>query len=293
MQEFSDLINYCHNQYISIPQCTNCLMNGCKKEGGCDCYNCLKHIHSYFNHIDHYSCKKITYNYILKHGYRYASEISKAVCDIKPYLDTNKTIYAVSIGCGPSTELYGIIDALYDCQVSFIGFDQNSIWEDIQAFNKCKFNQTVHKVQYSFNDFFEFMQPSTRWADILVLNYFFSDLIKFHKEITEDFIERLAILIKNGKFKWIIINDIPLFYAEGTGYICMENLIRKIPSNLEFEITPFRRHFSEPNQYQISYGKKIADRLNIPIEEPVIQSYSPFSVCGSIQVIIMVKSKNL
>ena len=268
-------------------------MNGCKKEGGCDCYNCLKHIHSYFNHIDHYSCKKITYNYILKHGYRYASEISKAVCDIKPYLDTNKTIYAVSIGCGPSTELYGIIDALYDCQVSFIGFDQNSIWEDIQAFNKCKFNQTVHKVQYSFNDFFEFMQPSTRWADILVLNYFFSDLIKFHKEITEDFIERLAILIKNGKFKWIIINDIPLFYAEGTGYICMENLIRKIPSNLEFEITPFRRHFSEPNQYQISYGKKIADRLNIPIEEPVIQSYSPFSVCGSIQVIIMVKSKNL
>lgn len=293
MQEFSDLINYCHNQYISIPQCVTCSMDGCKKGGGCDCYNCLKYIHSYSNHTDHYSCKKITYNYILKHGHRYASEISKAVCDIKPYLDTDKTIYAISIGCGPSTEFYGIVDALYDCHVSYIGFDQNPIWADIQAFNQGKFEQTNHKIQYSFEDFFEFMRPSTRWADILVLNYFFSDLIKFHKEITTDFIKQLAELIKEGKFKWVVMNDIPLFYAEGTGYICMEKLIREVSSTPEFEIKVFRRHFSEPNQYQISYGNKISNHLNIPIEESVVQSYSPFSVCGSIQAIIMVKSKNL
>lgn len=290
MQYFSDLINHCHEQYIATPQCVNCSMNECKKCGS-DCYNSLRHIHDYYNHNDHYSCKKITYNYILKHGHRYASEISKAVSDIKKYLDTSRTIYAISIGCGPSTELYGIIDALSDCNISFIGFDQNQIWEDIQIFNQNEFKSTKYKVQYSYEDFFEFMQPSERWADILVLNYFLSDLVKFHKENTDDFIKRLSILIKEGRFKWIIINEVPLFYKEGTGYICIENLIGNISSAQEFEIKVLRRHFSQPNQYQITYGSKICERLNIPIEESVVKSYSPFTQCGSIQVIIMVKNK--
>lgn len=293
MQEFSDLIYYCHKQYIATPQCTSCAMSGCKRGCGNDCYYCLKHIHKYDNHVSHYSCKKITYNYILKHGHRYASEISKAVSDIKPHLSSNRTIHAISVGCGPSTELYGIINSLPNYNISFIGFDQNTIWEDIQTFNQNIFTPAGHKVQYSYEDFFEFMHPSSKCADFLILNYFFSDLIKFHKDITDSFIEQLAILITEGRFQWVIINDIPLFYLNSTGYSCTETLIRKTSSTSSFQITPYRRHFSTPKLGQVAYGEKLCNQLAIPIVEPVVLPYSPFSTCGSIQAIITINNKTI
>lgn len=76
MQEFTDLINHCYQQYTTISPCSDCAMGNCRKNECEDCYNCLKHIHCYSNHTDHYSCKKITYNYILKHGHRYAEIFS-------------------------------------------------------------------------------------------------------------------------------------------------------------------------------------------------------------------------
>ncbi|SCI58339.1 Uncharacterised protein [uncultured Bacteroides sp.] len=66
MQEFTDLINYCYQQYTAIPPCSDCAMGNCRKDECEDCYNCLKHVHSYSNHTDHYSCKKITYNFPFK-----------------------------------------------------------------------------------------------------------------------------------------------------------------------------------------------------------------------------------
>lgn len=251
MQEFTDLINYCYQQYTAIPPCSDCAMGNCRKNECEDCYNCLKHVHSYSNHTDHYSCKKITYNYILKHGHRYASEIEKAIADIKPYLDRTRPVYILSVGCGPSTELYGAVQALNDMTISYMGIDRNPIWNEIQNFNINRFEQTPHVVQYTSEDFFSFIKD--RWANILILNYFFSDLIKFSPDITDDFINRLADLINNGKFKWVVINDIPLFYKDGTGYICMEHLAQKLSSTKGFEIKFFRRHFAIPNDYQPTY----------------------------------------
>ncbi len=285
MKEFSDLIRYCSEKYNATPQCQDCAMGSCKKNCGSDCYNCLNHIHNYNNKTDHYSCLKITYNYILKHGHRYASEISKAVSDIKSSLDKNNPVCVLSVGCGPSTELYGSIHALDDMTVNYIGFDKNNIWNDIQEFNKNIFKQTRHNVMYSTDDFFDFMQQPM-CVDILILNYFFSDLIKFNADITESFIEKLSILVNLGKFKNIIVNDIPLFYNNGTGYVCMENLDKKI-SLIEKEVQ--RRHFAQPNEYQIAYGCKLDDELSIPVKEPVVQKFSPFGTCGSIQLIIKVK----
>lgn len=244
MQEFTDLINYCYQQYTAIPPCSDCAMGNCRKNECEDCYNCLKHVHSYSNHTDHYSCKKITYNYILKHGHRYASEIEKAIADIKPHLDKTRPVSILSVGCGPSTELYGAVQALNDMNISYMGIDRNPIWNEIQQFNTNRFKQTGHVVQYTSDDFFDFMKNG--WADILILNYFFSDLIKFSPDITDDFINRLADFINNGKFKWVVINDIPLFYKDGTGYICMEHLAQKLSPAKGYEIKVFRRHFATP-----------------------------------------------
>lgn len=285
MQEFTDLINYCYQQYTTIPLCSDCAMGNCRKNGSNDCYNCLRHIHCYSNHTDHYSCKKITYNYILKHGHRYASEIEKAITDIKPYLNRKRPVYILSVGCGPSTELYGAVQALNDMTISYMGIDKNPIWNDIQQFNINRFKPTHHYVQYTSEDFFTFMD-SDKWADILILNYFFSDLIKFNFDITDDFINRLANLINNSKFKWVVINDIPLFYKDGTGYICMEHLAQKLSPAIKVA----RRHFAIPNDYQPPYGKKLCSSLSIPIVEQNIQTFKPFESKGSIQLIIKVNT---
>lgn len=39
MQEFTDLINYCYQQYTTIPLCSDCAMGNCRKNGSNDCYN--------------------------------------------------------------------------------------------------------------------------------------------------------------------------------------------------------------------------------------------------------------
>lgn len=282
MQEFTDLINYCYQQYTAIPPCSDCAMGNSRKNECEDCYNCLKHVHSYSNHTDHYSCKKITYNYILKHGHRYASEIEKAIADIKPYLDRTRPVYILSVGCGPSTELYGAVQALNGMTISYMGIDRNPIWNEIQNFNIDRFGQTPHIVQYTSEDFFSFIKD--RWADILILNYFFSDLIKFSPDITDDFINKLADLINNGIFKWVVINDIPLFYKDGTGYICMEHLAQKLSPAIKVA----RRHFATPNDFQPIYGTKLPCNLSIPIVEQNVQTFNPFESKGSIQLIIKV-----
>lgn len=286
MEEFTDLINHCYEQYTTIPPCSDCAMGNCRKNECEDCYNCLKHIHSYSNHTDHYSCKKITYNYILKHGHRYASEIEKAITDIKPHLDKTRYVNIVSVGCGPSTELYGAVQALNDMTINYTGIDRSPIWNDIQNFNINRFERTPHIIQYTSEDFFDFIKD--RWADILILNYFFSDLIKFSPKITDDFITKLAGLINNGKFNWIVINDIPLFYEVGTGYICMEHLAQKLSPAEGYEIKLARRHFAFPNPYQPAYGKKLPSNLSIPIVEQNVQTFKPFESKGSIQLIIKV-----
>lgn len=290
MQEFTDLINHCYQQYTTTPSCSDsdCAMGNCRKNECEDCYNCLKHVHSYSNHTDHYSCKKITYNYILKHGHRYASEIEKAIADIKPHLNRTRPVYILSVGCGPSTELYGAAQALNDMTISYMGIDRNPIWNEIQDFNINRFKQTPHVVQYTSEDFFSFIKD--KWADILILNYFFSDLIKFSPDITDDFINRLADLINNGKFKWVVINDIPLFYIKRTGYICMEHLAQKLSPAKGYEIIVSRRHFAIPNDYQPTYGTKLCSNLTIPIVEQNVETFKPFESKGSIQLIIQVNT---
>ena len=141
--------------------------------------------------------------------------------------------------------------------------------------------------KYTLEDFFAFMNPN-KWADILILNYFFSDLVKFSPDITDDFINRLADLIINDKFAWVVINDIPLFYNKGTGYICMEHLVQKLLLVKGIKVEAARRHFAEPNEFQLPYGKKLCNKLSIPIVEQNIQTFKPFGSKGSIQLIINV-----
>ena len=288
MKEFDNLIKYCAQEFNSTPFCSTCSMEQCRRCGTNNCYNCLAHIHSINTKNEHYDCKKITYNYILKHGYRYASEMAWAFQDIKQLFDHSLPISIISVGCGPSTELYGAAAIFQNTQLHYYGFDTNKIWHTIQQYNKENFNGHLHTIDYYDDcDFIKYMKDSDTTCDILVLNYFFSDYVKYNPSKCDNFIDDLVELIKDGRFLTIIINDIMLLYNTGTGYACMESIAKKLQaSNKKYTFSFQRRHFATPNQFQFEYGIKKNDNIGFKNIIQEAQPFNPFTTCGSIQLII-------
>ena len=125
MTKFNELIRFCAEQYNNIAFCDECKMDFCRKCNTNDCYLCLQYIHSFSNKTDHYSCEKVTYNYILKHGYRYASEMAWAFLDVRDFFALEQSLSIFSIGSGPSTELYGASIIFRNYYLNYYGFDLN------------------------------------------------------------------------------------------------------------------------------------------------------------------------
>ena len=292
MQEFSNLIRYCAERFYHLPMCQQCPMGQCRCAGGADCYNCLRYIHDKTNNVHRYPCEKITYNYVLKHGHRYASEISNAVSLTTPYLNLTLPVSVLSVGCGPSPELYGALDALQNVTVNYWGFDTSNVWQNIQDFNRQNLAHLSGMRQYLPDDFIDFVRRTNSGADILILSYFFSDFIKFHPAECQQFVIDLAQLICEGRFHFVIINDIPLFYNSGTAYYCMELLARQLKDTQQMRFITVRRHFAIPNEFQFPYGKKQDDALRFPIVEQDVRPFSPFGTCGSIQMLIRTVRQN-
>lgn len=285
MKEFTNLIIHCKQMYENVPFCETCPMTQCYKGCRNDCYNCLSHIHKKTTKGEHYTCEKITYNYILKHANRYASEISWAVWDSRSLFNLEQPLKIASVGCGPSTELYGFMRALYKTPFYYTGFDLSEVWKSVQEYNKVNLTNSNRHVSYLNQDFIQYMTDTSANYDILIFNYFFSDFIKYNPEDCLAFIEELVPYILEGHFKTIIINDVMLLYNVGTGFSCMEKIAGKIKDNKEFRFEMKRRHFAYPNQWQFSYGDKHKDNITLNINDD-ISTYEPFSTCGSIQLII-------
>jgi len=286
MQEFDNLIRFCAHRFDTIPFCSNCMMSQCRKCSSNNCYNCLTHIHSIYTTEEHYSCEKITYNYILKHGYRYVSEMAWAFCDLKDSLDLSRPLNIFSVGCGPCTELYGAAAVYKKTPLFYFGFDQSSIWLPLQQFNKENFKDSPVTIEYPDCDFIEFVINNNPRCDILVLNYFLSDFIKYQPQECESFIRGLIALIREGRFSTIIINDVMLLYNTGTGYACMEKIARQLKTNNNISFVFQRRHFAAPNEYQVEYGSKHNNSIGFrPILDEALP-FEPFETCGSIQLII-------
>lgn len=104
------LISYCADHYAKDGKCRTCTKDCLCKETEHTCYSCIKYIHNN-NTIDrHYDCPNLIYNYVIKHSYRYASEIAYAI----KYLSNFESVkhYPLwkvwSIGCGPCSEYFGL-----------------------------------------------------------------------------------------------------------------------------------------------------------------------------------------
>ena len=256
-----------------------------------DCYSCLNKIHKRANQGRFtYQCQKITYNYILRHGHRYASEIDKILNLLKQTqgVQLPNDLNVASIGCGPCTELFGIVNQFGGQTIHYKGFDKNAIWQPITTYERLLFPNT--DIQFYNQDFFVFMAKENWHVDVLILNYMLSDMARCQTLAQcSAFVDNIINLCDNGRITYIVINDIYLTYAAGTGYALMEELARKLRIDKNVVEREGRGRFAEPNQWQPEYGTKRPDALSFPIVEPSVVPYSPMSTCGSIFIVIETK----
>ena len=259
--ELSNLINECAASYAGGTECQNCV-NGknCDRCDTCKCYDsCIRPLHQYNSNGKTYNCPNMAYSYVVKHFYRFASEIEIAFRVIynTEHQNWNSNINVVSLGCGPSSELYGIINELHVQQsnlgVSYHGFDTNAIWQKIWNLNVdiCK----QHNVTYTTDDMFAYYtEHSDEHIDILILNYLLSDVARnMQKEEKTAFLDKLAEFIDVRDVQYVIFNDIPLFYDNLiSGYSCMEYVVRQFGVNKPRHsvLKEGRYRFGEPNQFQ-------------------------------------------
>ena len=259
----------CAAAYAGGTACQNCV-NAKKCEGcnTCKCYDsCIHPLHHYNSNGKTYNCLNMAYNYVVKHFYRFASEIEYAFHIVYHAEQHNwkDNINVVSLGCGPSSELYGIINELQNQQsnlvVSYHGFDTNAIWQKIWNLNIdiCK----QHNVTYTTDDMFAYYtEHSDEHIDILILNYLLSDVARnMQNEEKTAFLDKLAEFIDVMDVQYVIFNDISLFYDNLiSGYSCMEYVVR------QFGVNKQRHSVLKGGRYRLV----TPIRISLPMEGNII-----------------------
>lgn len=294
MQEFSKYIDFCATQFGSLPKCQRCPYGQCIHPSsgivdGHSCYACLNKIHYYRNDTFKYQCKRIIYNYVLKHGHRYASELDKVLGLLKKAMEFPNEINVCSIGSGPCTELFGVINQFGNHKIHFKGFDLTTLWEPINDFEVSLFpNSDIH---FQIKNFFDHMVDNDDHVDVLILNYMLSDLARYKSpDECSVFIDGIVSLCEQKRISSIAINDVYLCYAQNTGYVLMEELARKLQFDKNINEKIGRGHFPVPKPGQPEYGKyKGSEDLVFPIIEQAAKPFEPFSTCGSIFMLVLIQ----
>ena len=103
----------------------------------------------------HYECEKshIIMYYVFN---RFASEISYFLnqCNFSSVKEFN----VISLGCGPTSELYGFIKSIYSrfphVKLNFEGYDMNPNWERVQNITKDLLAKYGLNINFHYKDIF-------------------------------------------------------------------------------------------------------------------------------------------
>lgn len=226
------------------------------------------------------------YCYVLKHFYRYASEIESVF--ERWFNDFSGHINVASIGCGPSSELYGIIDYIENhpersISFDYYGFDIDDIWRPIWDYSESHIPST----HFITNDFFSYYENNTL-PDVIIVNYMLSDMSKYHHELIPDFLDKLIFLIERMSSGFIIFNDITYEKDDlRMAYGCLHQIDKKLRKDRSCIISG--SSFKKLPLSDKYFGSKIDDD-SIRMEMiPIPFGIDPFSSCGSLQYIIKKK----
>ena len=256
MLEFQNLQRQCLNMILAYSECSQncpldsfCISRGCTKG---DCSKCLFQI-QHGNSSFHYSCEKITCHYTLRFFNRFASEITHllSIFDYSKLTDLN----VVSLGCGPGSEIYGIIKTFLLKRANTIlhyeGHDLNNYWETVQKMSKQSLRQLSHEIQFYTTDLFaDFHGFENNVIHILMFNYLLSDAASFMTdEQKKRFIEDVVNFIIENNVKNVFFNDINYYGDEkrlNSGTQLMKLLIKKLKSQNIKLITLYYCFLNDP-----------------------------------------------
>lgn len=286
MQELLEFHNQCLYKIHNHTSCANncplghyCTAVGCVEN---DCSKCLNNI-QYGTPNFHYSCTRITYQYSLRFFYRFASEVATLLNRISFRNISNLNV--VSLGCGPGSEIYGILKAFINQNATttlfYEGHDLNPCWTDVQNISKQCLLQTSHHIDFYTTDLFaDFHGFQDNIVHLLILNYLLSDAAKFmvrQKRIL--FVEEIANFILSNNVRNVFFNDISYYgnsqllnsgtqlmkllisilnklglkteckyyYYQGDPYRGNENWILNENNNMQFAIHPDNTYMANVN----------------------------------------------
>ena len=222
--------------------------------------------------------------YILKHFYRYASEIESIF--ERFFNNSHSHIKVASVGCGPASEFYGITDFLEnntECKLTFdyTGLDIDDFWQPIWDYTQENFKNA----KFVKSDFFEYYEEH-ELPEVVIINYMLSDMAKYKPNDIKNFLDNLTAFINAMPYGVIIINDIN--YEKDTvetAYGCLHYLHKKVVNLPNIKI--HSGSFAKLPISQKYFGKRIEDdsirtkMIDIPFD------IQPFSKCNSIQYIII------
>lgn len=295
MEELDKFLEYCKSAYDQRPCATDkskCIgEKKCENKNCTNCEGCLQDIHNRSNSQSDYGCEYQTYFYVMKFFYRYASEIGIVLHENLQDILSQVPINVVSIGCGPSSELYGFLAFLIAnnkvVDFNYWGFDFNSIWTTVQHKNQDIFSR--FSIRYSDMNGFDFIR-NHKEIDLLILNYVLSDLTRRNDSTAiAGFISCLEEIIRDKTVRYVLINDIYLTYNTRTAYAIMRDFVRFCFSNGIRKEDVFRYQFKEPNQFQTKFGSTPRMREVIFKRNIALTDIDPWLDLGSMGVIIKVK----
>jgi hypothetical protein len=173
----------------------------------------------------------------------------------------------VSLGCGPGSEIYGLIKVLsmrkLPITLYYQGYDTNTIWNTVQTISKSKLAHLGHHIDFYDKDMFnDFVGFAGEGVDLLVLNYLLSDVIKFNdKTHIDSFLSDLSWFIFMNNVHNILFNDNNYYGTDGrqdSGVQLMLQLIERLKTWGLSMNDQYRRFPFDPkrgNQNWLAYNK--------------------------------------
>ena len=287
MKELGDFLNWCDTQYDSAPHCqcgATCTNGNYCKGQQTNCYPCIQRVHDYHNRTVHYNCNKMVLCYVLKHCYRFGSEIFYALQKLRRDLLNWNDIYITSIGCGPCTELFGAMShwrsmGKQDGLFHFRGFDTETIWRPLMTQVSSSF--TAADAVADAQNAITFYQNSEERVDVIVLNYMLSDMMKFNMGQYDKFLNDLISLIQQKKPKYLLVNDVYLLVSIGATNRMLRFLAK---AGLAYKGVKLQYHDYHP--YIGQFGRQMHKQPFTMPNAEIVRKYNPFLEVNSIQTLI-------
>lgn len=285
-----EIVAYCHSRYNRSGRCPGC-QNDC--QNGCEA--CLDAIH-FMRIARSYNCENISNFYVCKYIYKYSAEIDHLIARLN-FLNGLDTYDILSLGCGPCTELVGILSSLSRTQqnrpLSFVGIDSNLIWQPIHSklIEATAGSGCQASVRFMYGDALQVIRSlnlqNTGWRpNILILQYFISNLVmsganvlSFTKELSGSVVPFMPI----GSY--IVLNDINHYSARFYSDILEKTVTSSCPTWV------YRAHFRNNNRQAYQYGEEHkTNLLTSKVPEQIRNRYHPWEFCTSAQMVINKKA---